>query len=322
MSDQLTPGMEKILDTVAKLLALASKNPNANEAAAAAAKAQAMMTQYNIDTTLIERRQGRVDGKRENAALKGGFYKYQRQLYQSVARLNFCMYFCEYYWHAYEPPKSIRGRLVGGRNKIRHRLVGRQVNVMASRAMATYLEDAIERLTRDRLRKSDGAVDQSQMMSSWATSFRGGAAHDLISRIDDQRMKEDTKRQAEKKKQEAAMGPGSTSTTLTIADIQASEEAGNYDFLHGEGAWARLQAMRAENAAELRKQREAMAKMAKEDPEAYAKLEAERRKGRRRSSMGKKEREPDWSAFYAGRDAAKDISIHQQVGDAPAGKLT
>ncbi len=91
------PNMDAILDKIGKLLAHAAKAGTQEEAATFAAKAQELMDQHNLDTVALEKRSGVTSGKREDAAVTGGFYAYQRRLFKVVAELNFCLYFAENY---------------------------------------------------------------------------------------------------------------------------------------------------------------------------------------------------------------------------------
>ena len=331
--DTLGEADRKLYDKIAKLLQLASKNTNKEEAASAAAKAQELLTTYNLDVSFLEQQQGRVDGKREEAKVSGGFYKFQRELYGAVAEMNFCMYFTETYY----VPRAKAGRrktvnawgdeqinvYAAGTptKKHRHCVIGKQINTATTKVMASYLIEAIERIVRDRLRKSNGEVDQTQLLSQWATSFREGAAQNIIERVQEQQALDERKRRAAQAKAareaEARNGKASTATGLTLMDVKKSEYAANYDFIYGEGAWERQETYAREAAAARKAHREKMARLAKEDPEAYRALEKEAMKGRRRSyGRSERERPKDWSAYNAGHEAGKSISLHRQA-DAP-----
>ncbi len=324
MSDD--PAMDKILDQIGKLLQLAAKAGTPAEGEAAAAKAQELMDKYNLDTIALERRTGATSGKREKEMLDGGFFAYQRWLFRKVAELNFCTYFCEEYRS--EIKKAITHRKADGREyyypaghttwKTRHRLVGRTVNVQATKIMVTYLSQAINRVLKDKLRKSDGTIGAGQMMSAWAVSFREGAVSRLTDKIEEERERAENKRKAQRKRAAKVAGVAA-GQALTLLDLKESEEQGNHDFLYGEGAWARMMADRAEDAAEEKREREAHARLAKEDPEEYQRIEAARRKAARayRGPRYRAAKVSDPGGYNAGFDAAEGISLHQQV-DAPA----
>lgn len=317
MSEELT----KVMEQVRKLLNLAAKNTNEHEAAAAAAKAQDLLTKYNLDAALVERSTGQ-DGKREDARTRGGFYQYQRDLWKAVAELNFCMYWTQVYFERKKHPKrewdgKIRTYERDVR-QLRHRLVGRVVNTTATKVMAQYLEEAVERITRERL-----GNDPKQLYSKWAISFREGMTARLAERIA-RRFKtrlakeEADRRAAQAETERPATGMG---TALALSTYVKSEEDANYDFIHGEGASARRAARRAEWAREQAEEEAAYTAWAKANPEEAARKEKEEREraerywrrrgaGSRGGSGGK---DVDTTAYYAGRDAAEKVSLDQQV---------
>lgn len=313
--------MQPILDKIIKLLQLASKNPNANEAASAAAKAQELMAVYNLDAATVEKQQGKVDGKREDAKVSGGFYMWQRSLYSAVARLNFCMYWPEDYYEKLDTPKysKRRRKMIYGYKRSRQRIIGRQVNIAATRVMCEYLEDAIERLLKGALANSQGNADQSQMLSRWANSFREGAVENIISRVQDERAAGERRREAEARRA-AKAGGHSTARGLTLTDVAKTEEQGNYDFLYGAGAWDRLMTNRAEAAKERKAENERLAKLAKDNPEEFAREEKKRRKQSRGRSY--RERPRDYSAYDEGFEKGAKISIHQQADSKKQGRLS
>jgi len=62
--------MERVVERVRKLLALAARNPNEAEATAAAAKAQELLAFYNLDMATVENVAG-TSGAREDAKVRG-----------------------------------------------------------------------------------------------------------------------------------------------------------------------------------------------------------------------------------------------------------
>lgn len=343
MSDEMGEGMQKVVEQIRKLMAHAAGTTNMEESATFTAKAQEMLLKHNLDAALIEQAQGRIDGKREDAKLDGGFYLFQRELYEAVAKLNFCMYFTEDYVtvrdktikrgkarYRYDPKTGdyIKGQRIYAKGdkviKKRHRIIGRQVNTAATQSMATYIEQSIERIIRDRLAQGGGKIDFSQLYSNWGISFREGAVSVLVEKIESRRRlqikAEEAKRRAAEK---TAMGKASSATGLTIADLTKSEEAANYDFVYGEGAWAEGLAMEARAAARWKKELDRRAKLAKDDPaKAKAEEEERRKESRGRSWSGPRERSKDYSAYRAGHEAADRISIDPQAGHvAKAGYL-
>lgn len=322
MSDD--PGMDKILDQIGKLLGLAAKAGTQAEGEAAAAKAQELMDKYNLDTAALERRSGITSGKREKEMLDGGYYAYQRALMRKVAELNFCMYFCEEYREV--RTKDRVDRKMDGVTvyvykagttiwKTRHRLVGKAVNVAATKVMVAYLNQAINRVLRERVTKSDGTIGAGQLHSGAAVSFREGAVARLIDKLEDAREEAENKRKADRKRAAKVSGAAS-GTALTLLDVKESEHAANYDFLYGDGAWARVMEARVESAAQRKREHERMAALAASDPAAYRLEEAKRRKEARKysgHSYRTTSRITDRQAYNAGFDAAEGISLHQQV---------
>lgn len=153
MTDE--PNMDAILDKIAKLLNLAAKNSNEHEATAAAAKAQELLTTYNLDVAAVERVSGRTSGKREDAKVNGGFYNYQQYLWRTVSRINFCLHWVMTYKDLRDKTITRHGRTYAKGDIVwrkQHRIVGRQVNVATTKAMAAYLEDATHQAWRQQFR--------------------------------------------------------------------------------------------------------------------------------------------------------------------------
>lgn len=331
---------EKVMEQIQKLLNLAAKNPNENEAAAAAAKAQELLSRYNLDVAVLERNSDAKSGKREQAMVDGGTYEYQRALWKAVAELNYCYHWVQDYrvWSKSKRVGNGRDRFTteGYVNKKRHVVVGRIVNTQATIAMAQYLQQAIERITLERLGLSHESMIvgkaissdiNNQRFSNWAVSFRKGCSRRVIELLEDRRtvlLREEAKAERAAKARAERAGV-STETAITIATLTKSEHAANYDFLYGEGEWAALQERRAAIAKAAREEQAAYTRWAKAHPEeARAKEEEERKKQNRRYRGGGGGRDnTDMSAFWSGYDKAADISLEQQVKkDRMAGALT
>lgn len=322
----LTSEQRSVIDKVEKLLRKAGKTENENEAATFAAGAQELLAKYNLGMSIVEQNSGASSGKREDTKFEGGLYHYQREVWQAVAELNFCMYWSQYNFN--KDKKGLRFRRAGrmGGFDFQHRVVGRTVNVVATRGMAEYLLQAIERLTRERY------PQPSQFFTRSANSFREGLAETVIGKIYDRRshllaadrkQEREAKRAAEKLQRQGV----STATTLTLSTLQKSEEDANTDFIYGEGTSARW-AQEEAAAARAREQRDREYTIwAKANPEEARAKEAERRKARRTSwnaGMGtdRREKNRDHSAYYDGQDKGRAISIDPQAeGRKTAGLL-
>jgi hypothetical protein len=330
MVDGLTPEAEKVLDKVQKLFNLAEKAGTPEEAEAATVKAQALMLEHNLTTATLEKRSGE-SGKRMQDMVEGGFYRYQRELWEEVARLNFCLHWVH---RKRVEVKNIRrknsweSREYGGEKPtykfdgtVRrrfHMLVGRQANVKATVGMANYLLASVERLTRETC-----AEKKLDVMSRWAMSFREGCVYNLTQRLWDRR--KDAIAAEEKARREAferaARSGASASTALTISTYVQQEVDANYDFLEGKelGTNARE---RAESAAAQRQREEAYTRWAKANPEeAKAKAEADDAEREKRAARSRKRGggsdfrygSVDSQAFWAGEKLAKKIGLDPQA---------
>lgn len=185
---------EKLIDQIGKLLAVAASTKNPDEKQAFEAKAMALIAQNNLDMAAIEIGGNSAKAaKRADEKHKGGLYQFQRDLWGAVADLNFCMYWNLY---TYDPNKVSKywARQYGGVAKVpehrrggyhfEHRLVGRVVNIAATRTMAGYLEEAIERAVRERLPNQPNLWFSSDM-----AAFREGASDEIRRKIYDRRRK-------------------------------------------------------------------------------------------------------------------------------------
>lgn len=330
---------EDVLRQIKKLLNLAARNPNPAEAALAAAKANELLASYNLTMAEVEQSHG-DEGKRQQEEIEGGARRWKRELWEEVADLNFCLYWAqpkyvdgkklEYNYDKGINPSTgryhrdyVNGRVL----RVHHVLVGRQVNVAATKAMAGYLEQAIERVTRERDEKGKWGLH-----SRWAMSFREGMAYNLMRKIADRRDKladEEARKKREAEDRAKASGV-STSTALTISSVRQNERDSNVDFVMGEGYSAKKREQRARAAEEARQREEAYTQWAAEHPEE-AKAEEEKRqeeanKRARRYSRGGRGRDRysnvDNGAFWAGNEAAKKVGIDPQAGSTKvAGRL-
>lgn len=312
------PEIQKLLEKVEKLLRLASNNPNEQEAASAAAKAQELLAVYQLDMSALEQSSGKNQGRREDKRLKGGLYKWQRDLWNHVAQLNFCLY-----W-------SIRGLKKG--STYEHRVIGRTANILGSKLMAEYLEQAIERITRDRYDSNP-----SLYFSKAGIAFREGMADRICERLRERRREQ---QEAERAKEAATPRPaGSTSTALTLVAVTKSEWDANqefeYDLRHGPGAWAEAQRRHKEYWAEARRQTQeaeaAKAAWIEANPEEHARLEAEEQERRecqdreerkreernaRRRTGSTRTRKSDYvrhNDYFDGHKRGADVSLDQQI---------
>lgn len=319
------PEIQKLLARVDKLLALAANNPNEAEAASAAAKAQDLLAAYQLDMSALELADGKKHGRREEKKLKGGLYQWQRDLWHNVAQLNFCLY-----WF-------IRGLRKG--TNYQHRLIGRTSNVVGTKLMAEYLEQAIERIARDHYDNNP-----SRYFSKAGIAFREGMSARICQRLRDRRreqIEEDRRKAAEQKARAShpASAP-STSTALTVVDVTRTEHDANaefeYDLQNGPGEYARMMKLRVVYRAEQQAEQDAieaerLAWIAA-NPEEHARREAAKaeqerkdaeREARReaRNAKRRKGTERPWKSgvrhddYFEGLERGDDVSLDQQIGN-------
>lgn len=319
MSDnnEFSEKQQEILAKVEKLMRLAAKTPYEAEAATFTAKAQELLEAYNLSADAIDIDGESGSGKRAEEKLIGGFYVFERDLWRSISQLNFVWYFTRLKFIPVEERKFHRGRT----HTHQHILIGKVVNIAATKAMASYLMQTIERLTKEQ-------ADKVSMppRSSWAVSFRRGVAERVIEKLEVRRadiLTADQKRANDAAK--AAREAGSNvETALTLAGVKEREDEGNYDFIHGKGAWAKQKAADLEwqrRSAERRAKAEAeYTQWAAAHPEEAAKQEKERIARERRNASRRRGRyspgpafKGDWGAYSMGREVGKNVGIDPQV---------
>jgi hypothetical protein len=224
----------------------------------------------------------------------------------------------------------------------KHRLVGRAVNVAASLHMAKYIEDAIERLVKERIgervvQRAKAAeeraarfgyavdeVKEDPLWGEWAVKYREGIADTVVSKLWERRR--ELLRAEKKAKPDIPEGPKGgvqTGTAVSLMSVTEQEHAANYDFMFGEGEYAKVLERRARAAAAAAEEEARYAAWAKANPEEAKKEEEARRKRARRSSWnaGTGRSKHDHGAYWDGRDAGKSISIDPQMGGGVKGLL-
>jgi hypothetical protein len=308
--------IDKVMERIRKLLRVSEGKANEHESTVALQLAQQMADAHNIDIAGVK---GSKAGERDDSLFPGGLYQYQRSLYEAIALLNHCLY-----W-------SRKGLQKG--EKYKHRLVGSKVNVLLTRQMAEYLQSTIERITREEY----CGGDPIRYFKKDAHYFREGMVDRIVDKIREKRREqeaEDRRRKAEESAR--ANHPGSTANALvTIDDVSQREAEANYDFLYGEGAWAKQQAARAEREARAKAAAEAYEQWKKANPEEYARQQAElaaqnaeywkreernakRRKGRLTSYKPTKY---DSGAYWDGNDRGASVGLDRQVDGGSKGYL-
>lgn len=205
----------KLIERMKKLLALASNNDNEHQASAAMAKLQEMLEAHNLDMAILG--QSGKGAQRSDTKKTGGLYSWQRKLWQSVAELNFCIYF------------SIKGLAKG--SVYEHRLVGSHANVIATEMMAKYLQETVERLAQQWAK----ANSYKSVFVREAIAYREGMASRICGRLRDRRHEilEEARVREQEKKERAREAMPVTGTELTILDVISTEADFNNDYLNG-----------------------------------------------------------------------------------------
>lgn len=310
---------EAVIEKVRKLLALAKNNDNEHQAEAATNKARELLEAYNLDLAVLNKESNDYV-PRDKQKAKGGLYKWQRDLWNMTATLNFCRY-----WY-------VKGTRKG--STYEHELLGSKVNVLATRIMAQYLQDAVERVTREWMTANRPGMS---IFIKEAIAYREGVTERLVDRMwrlrQDRIKAEDAKRKAEREAN-AAQGIF-TENALVISDVISTEEDLNTDHIWGypPGTSARNRKERearrevAEREAEelLRKQaewdaanpEEAAARKAKEEAEEerknkeyWEKYKAKKRHTRRQTP---EEERRSMRSFRSGYNKGDEISLDQQL---------
>ena len=310
----LTPEMDAVIQKIVKLQNLAANNSNEAEAAAAHEKAAKLLLEHNLDSATVERAAG-GSGRREEAKIEGGFYQWQRELWESVAEVNFCYYWSQFYrLPERRVLRKVHGEFIYVTRRTlrrRHCLIGRMVNFKATEIMAKYLEGAIARVIEEQFPGKD-------IRDKYIMSYREGVAYRLRQRLEERRREAiaaDVKARnaAERKAKREGV---STSMAITLSSYAQSEEDANTDFRFGEGTSARWAAETAAEAEARRVEREEYTKWAAANPkEAAAKEAKEAAKRRTRSYSRSNDRfgKVDDGAFWRGSDAGEKIGLDPQM---------
>jgi hypothetical protein len=341
---EISEEARKALGRARKILDMASRPPDENdspavaaakaaERAAAVEKYQQVLLDYNLSQAMVDQTGAEAEGRREEAKLKAGVYNWQRELWEAVAELNFCLYYCNDVWREqrYKPrwSDSHRTRYIRGKE---HEVIGRVVNTRATINLCTYIEAAIEKATREAVAEVVGSSDKADinpmLFSRFACDFRVGAADDVVRRINAQRkeqLRQEAKlaREAAERAAETASSSVSDGTSLVIASYVKTERDLNRDHARGvePGTTARERAEAAMRAVQREREH---AEWAAANPEEARKQAEEQRKANerywaRRSGNyrgGPAPKERDHRAYRMGSSAGAKIGLDIQTGGA------
>lgn len=314
--------LDKVMRRIEKLMRTAEGKANEHEAALALQMAQRMADAYNIDIAGVNTT-GKTDARQEDI-FPGGLYPYQRTLYEAISTLNHCLY-----W-------SRKGIQRG--EKYRHRVVGSKVNVLLTRQMADYLQSTVERITRSEYCHNVA----NTYFTKNAHLFREGMVDRIVEKINRQRAEDlaDAKRRkTEEQARSNHPGAATGNALILVDDVIERERIANYDFLYGEGAWAKAMAERAEREERQRKVAAEYEEWKRTHPEEWAAEQArqaeenakyyreEARKAKRRKGQVYRYRESASdrkyysSAYQAGSDRGREVSLSRQVDGGAKGGL-
>lgn len=213
----------KIISRISKLLALARDGgATQHEAEMAMAKAQELMAENSLSLAMMEARTGNVEeGRTKEQTDKRAMYKWQRNLMEKLAYVNFCHLQIRY-GHVYK---------VSGKAKpIGYEIIGRESAVVAAQGMFDYLLSTISRLVMVEV-----GGDRTQHLSRSAVSFREGCSDRICARL--QQRHDDWMREQARKARESNQRSGATANALVVvmSDWAQTEKDLNNDFVRG---WA------------------------------------------------------------------------------------
>lgn len=333
----MTPA-PSIIERLKKLIAMADRGTE-HEAAIASERMQVLLQEFNLTRADIE---ARGDDQVENAATakrertehdRSAMYQYQRDLMQTVAENNFCMYFLR---TSNKPdPRGKRRAMwdadkqdyVAAKRVKSHLLIGRSENVQASILMYDYLIDTMHRLL---------PFQGRERLETAAKLWLAGCAETLCERLVKQRTGKEVQ-------QEMDGTPG----LVRLADLYGSEADLNNDFRHGQEPGTTAKKRReseAEEAAIQQKQKDLIEggmdrddayyvargwevpqsreprQIRKETPSERARREAaEERRGDRDAARYRRERWKEANkrshpSFRQGRKQGNDIGLGGGLG--------
>src|SRR5262245_3161294 len=194
-----SPEELRVIPRVQKLLALA-RDHRANEAEAMLAmeRAQEIMREYNLQMATVEAGGGKAEGRTKDKTDKKLMFKWQRELFTTVAKVNFC-----YFSLTFKETKSGE-RIAGG-----YEIIRRQSNVIGARNMYEYLAATIARLVKEHCGPSS-----SDQFTKYANQYRLGCVARLSERLDDrhrQRIEEQSRAA-----REARVHPGAATANALV----------------------------------------------------------------------------------------------------------
>lgn len=341
-----TPVSPKVIDRLKALLALAEgKGATEAEAQLAMEHAQALMLKHSLTVATVEASGGTKEARLKDQTSKNLMFKWQRQLFEVVAKVNFCHFSLVY-------KRTASGEEIAGGYEI----IGRQSNVIAARNMYEYLAQTIARLV-----KQECGTSSSAQFTKYANSFRLGCVDRLSDRLRERHeAKVEEESRTAREQNTAARHPSATTVNALVviaSDYQQTERDLNNDLLNG---WApgttqqrreeqdrdyqQRQAERAAKLADLMAEgiakeiadwmsygysQEAATKLANPPP-AKPETEAQARKreakeareeARRVARWAREGRKIDSAGYYAGQRSGEGVGLDDQITKSETRKL-
>lgn len=143
--------MEKIIDRIRKLLALAGNNTNENEALVALEKAHALLAEHNLTLAEVQAKGSEPDAKRVEEKTETNLSeRYFRVVWNGAALLNYC--YC-----ISERPSPFKRQTF-------YYIIGREINTIVATELALYLCQTMKRLMNEECKRAgrkDNAFKES-----------------------------------------------------------------------------------------------------------------------------------------------------------------
>lgn len=323
---------DAVLEKIGKLLAMANNDgASENERNMAQDHVQRLLQVHNLSLSQVENASGKASvEKREKVAFGSAVRPWQVKIMEALARSNFCL------------SQVIKSNQQGV--AARHAVIGRAVNVEATRLTYEYLLGALRReLGQAGYSETEPRVtSRGTKYSKQGQWFLEGAALRLSERLEERRRQaEADSKAAEEARQAASNGSG---RELVLSDVYGSEADLNNDALNnfppGTTAARRRQREEEEMKREAQKQAwidagvdptEALYRSygyseekAKEWANDYKKASAMATGGRRgrtrHFTIGSSRADRSYyqmvgsKAYQSGKEAGGSISLEKQVG--------
>jgi hypothetical protein len=176
--------MDKVIDRIKKLLALA-KSSNPNEAANAAAAAQRLMEEHELEEGDLAAHSGQAVKDPVKEEYLSPFSYRQVDRWRAALAYGVCAGFgCHYWWEVVVTAAPVKGLGMVGKMKRNRalRVIGRATNLATAQYMFLYLDREVQRLAQEAYLLvvprplASGAI-------RWRNSFMVGAVRVITDRL-------------------------------------------------------------------------------------------------------------------------------------------